>query len=113
MSGHFELKRTANQRHMYNLKASNGEIILTSNSFHSHAAAAAGIAAVKKRSADEASFERKLTSAQQPYFVLKGAGGEVLGHSEPYSAAAAMEHGILSVMHNGPEATVKEIAQQI
>ncbi len=58
----------------------------------------------------EKNFEKKTSSSGQPYFNLKSAdNGQVLGRSEMYSAPAAMEKGIKSVMSHAADATVKEV----
>ena len=49
-----------------------------------------------------------MSSASQPYFVLKAANGQVIGTSEMYSSEAARDSGIASVQSNSPSTTVKE-----
>ena len=48
MAGKFELKKTSNGQFRFNLKASNGQIIATSESYKTKAAALNGIESVKK-----------------------------------------------------------------
>ena len=45
----------------------------------------------------------------QPFFVLKAANGKIIGQSEMYSSAAAMEKGIASVKANAPTASVVDL----
>jgi hypothetical protein len=52
MPGKFELKKTANGQYRFNLKAVNGEIIATSESYKSKSSAMNGIESVKKNAAD-------------------------------------------------------------
>jgi hypothetical protein len=109
MAGTFELKKAANGQYMFNLKAANNEVILTSETYSSESAAEGGIASVRKNAAVEKNFEKKTSTGGQPYFSLKSAdNGQTLGRSEMYSSAAAMEKGIKSVMANAPTATVKK-----
>jgi len=42
----------------------------------------------------------------QPFFVVKGGNGRVIGSSERYSVPQAMENGIASVMKNAVNAQV-------
>ena len=51
-------------------------------------------------------YERKTSTKSEPYFNLKAANGQVIGHSEMYSSTSAMENGIASVKKNAPTATV-------
>ena len=52
MAGKFELKKTSNGQFRFNLKASNGQIIATSESYKTKAAALNGIESVKKNAPD-------------------------------------------------------------
>jgi hypothetical protein len=109
MSAHYELKSSADKQFMFNLKAANGEVILTSENYKAKEGALGGIESVKKNSSHEEQFERKTSKSSQPFFVLKAKNNEVIGKSEMYSSAAAMEKGIESVKKNGPIATVNDI----
>ena len=111
MTGQFELKRTDRGRFMFNLKAGNGEIILTSGLYDSKPAASEGIAAVIATARDEAHFDRRTASNQKPYFVLQSAKGDFLAKSELYSSVASLENGIKSVMHNAALATLKDLTE--
>ena len=109
MSAHYELKPAKNDQFMFNLKAANGEIILTSETYKSKDAALNGIESVKKNSPLDEQYERKMSTSSQPYFVLKAKNHEVIGRSETYSSDGAMQKGIDSVKRNGPVATVNDI----
>ncbi len=109
MSAHYELKTAANDQFMFNLKAANGEIILTSETYKSKDAALNGIDSVKKNSPHDEQFERKKSTSSQPFFLLKAKNHEVIGRSEAYSSGGAMEKGIESVKKNGPVATINDI----
>jgi uncharacterized protein len=109
MSAHYELKPAKNDQFMFNLKAANGEIILTSEIYKSKDAAINGIESVKTNSPHDEQYERKTSSSSQPYFILKARNHEVIGRSETYSSGGAMEKGIESVKKNGPVATVNDI----
>jgi uncharacterized protein len=108
MSGKFELKKTANDKFMFNLKAGNGEIILTSQMYEAMTSALNGIESVRKNCAEDGRFERNEGSNGEPYFVLKAANGQVIGKSEHYSSVRAMENGIESVKKNAPDAKLDD-----
>ncbi|ANY17820.1 YegP family protein [Bordetella pseudohinzii] len=107
MSGTYDLKRSGDQ-YMFNLKAGNGETILTSERYVSKENALGGIESVRKNSPSEARYQRKTASNEAPYFILTATNGETIGKSEMYSSAAARDKGIESVKANGPGATLKD-----
>ncbi|WP_027893691.1 YegP family protein [Calidithermus chliarophilus] len=108
MAGKFVLQHTADGQYLFNLQAANGEVVLTSERYMSKDAALAGIASVRINAPIDARYERLTSSDGRPYFVLKGANGRVLGHSETYSSAAARDQGIDSVEHHAPEAELED-----
>ncbi|QOV91082.1 YegP family protein [Humisphaera borealis] len=108
MAGKFELKKSPSGKFMFNLKAGNGQVILTSELYNEKASAENGIASVKKNSADDARFERKKSKNDEPYFVLTATNGQTIGKSEMYTTTAAMENGIASVKTNGPTAAIDD-----
>ncbi|WP_251863724.1 YegP family protein [Achromobacter sp. Marseille-Q4962] len=107
MSGYFELKRSGDQ-YVFNLKAGNHEIILSSQRYSSKASAQDGIASVRQNAPIDARYERKTAANGSPYFTLTAANGQVIGQSEMYSGTAARDNGIESVKANAPAATVKD-----
>lgn len=109
MAGKFELKTAANGKFHFNLKAGNGQIILSSEMYESKAAAQDGIASVMKNAGDEARFEKRKAANGEPFFVLKAGNGEVIGKSETYSSDAALENGIESVKNNASGAPTEEV----
>lgn len=109
MHGKFELKTAKDGQFMFNLKASNGQVILTSERYKQKASAEKGIESVRKNSVREGAFEVRENSKGEPYFILKATNGQEIGRSEYYSAKASMEKGIASVMKNAPEAKFEDI----
>jgi uncharacterized protein len=109
MAGYYTLKMTTAGKHMFNLHAGNHEVILTSESYESKASAKNGIESVRVNGIHDTRFERKTSTANQPYFVLKAGNGEPIGHSEMYTSIASMENGIRSVIENAPSAMIKEL----
>jgi uncharacterized protein YegP (UPF0339 family) len=109
MAGSFELKTNAAGKFVFNLKAANGQVVLTSQAYANKVSAQNGIESVRKNAAADASFERKTSASGQPFFVLKATNGQVVGQSEMYSSPAAMENGVASVMKNAPDAAVVDL----
>lgn len=106
MPGKFEIKTGKNGKFHFNLKATNGQVILSSESYDSRKGAESGIASVRKNAASDGRFERKTAKDGSAYFVLKAGNGEPIGKSEMYKTKASMENGIASVGKNAPDATI-------
>ena len=111
MAGKFEIKKSKSGQFMFNLKAANGQIILTSQLYQAKADAKGGIDSVKRNAPNDDAYERKTSSKNEPYFVLKATNGQVIGNSEMYSSTGAMENGITSVKTNAPEAEVEDLVE--
>ena len=109
MAAEYELKKTSDDQFMFNLKAANGEVILTSERYKAKASATNGIDSVKRNSPSDSHYDRRTAEDDSPYFVLKARNGEVIGKSEMYSSKQAMENGISSVKTNGPGAAVDDM----
>lgn len=105
----FEVSVRKNGEFQFNLKASNGEIILTSEGYTTKAACLNGVESVKKNSANEERFDRLTASNGKPYFNLKATNGQVIGRSQLYASVRNRNNGIASVMKNAPVADVVEV----
>lgn len=110
MAASFELKKTANGQFMFNLKAANGEIILTSESYKEKTGALNGIESVRKNAPNDARYERKDGEGKYS-FSLKAANGEKIGRGESYTSKSGRDNGIESVKKNAPEAKVKDVTE--
>ncbi len=111
MAAKFELKPASGGKFMFNLKAGNGQVILTSETYQAKAGAENGIESVKKNAPNDSNYERKSSSKGSPYFVLKAGNGQIIGMSEMYSSNSAMEGGIASVKQNAPTAEVVDLTE--
>jgi len=109
MPGKFELKESKGGKFMFNLKAANGQVILTSQTYKTKAAAKNGIKSVCANCTKAASFEHKASKKGEPYFVMLAANKQVIGKSQMYASKASMLKGIASIKKNVPKAVVKEI----
>jgi len=106
MAGKFEIKEGASGKFRFNLKASNGQIILSSEAYETKQGAEKGVESVRKNADDDKRYERKTAKNNEAYFVLKAGNGEPLGRSETYSSVSAMENGIESVKKNAADAEI-------
>jgi uncharacterized protein YegP (UPF0339 family) len=111
MAAKFEIKKADDGQFYFNLVAGNGEVILTSEHYTAKATAEIGIQSVKTNAPDKGHYERNQTKNGRPYFILRAKNGEIVGRSQIYSAAVAMEKGIESVMANGPAAAVQDVSR--
>ncbi len=106
--GKFVITKSANGSFHFNLKAGNGEIILTSEAYNSKAACENGMESVRKNASDDSNYDRKDSADGKPYFNLKAANHQVIGTSEMYSSPAARDKGIESVKNNAAEAAIDD-----
>ena len=110
--GKFVIDTRKNGDFHFNLKAGNGQIILSSQGYSSRDACMNGIESVKKNGSDDSRFERKTSTNGKFYFNLKAGNGQIIGSSEMYESEASCEKGIESVKKNAPDATVEIAAAE-
>lgn len=106
----------------FNLKATNGQVIATSEVYADKAACLRGVESVKKNALSsvedqtEAGFatlknpkyELYLDRAKEYRFRLKATNGQVIATGEGYKTKANCLNGIESIKKNAPEADVFE-----
>ncbi len=119
--GKFVMKQTATG-FKFDLKASNGEIIATSEVYTTESACKNGIESVRKcceggvedqtvegyETVKHPKFEVYTDKAGEFRFRLKAKNGEIIAVSEGYKAKPSCLNGIESVKKNAPEAEVVE-----
>ena len=119
MAGKFIISAANNGKFVFNLKASNGEVILTaSETYTSQSACENGINSVKKNAGapieDQTRDEKQGHPKYELYkdkggefrFRLKAGNGQIIGKSEGYKAKASAKKGIASIAKNAPDALV-------
>jgi uncharacterized protein YegP (UPF0339 family) len=106
----YEIKKDKSGQFRFNLKAGNGQIVLSSEAYKQKESALAGINAVRACGPDDTNFERKESTSKQPYFTLKARNGETLGRSEMYVSASSRDKGIASVQKNSASLKVNDLA---
>jgi uncharacterized protein YegP (UPF0339 family) len=109
MAGKYEIKDAKGGKFHFNLKAGNGQVILSSEIYETKKSAEKGIESVRKNGPNEKRFEKKTSTKKQPYFVLKATNGEPIGKSEMYNTVASRDKGIASVMKNSADAKVVDL----
>ena len=119
MAGKFIITTAKNGEFTFNVKASNGEVILTaSETYTTLDACNSGISSVKKNALSQIEDQTRGESATHPKFELyqdkagefrfrlKAANGQIIGKSEGYKAKASAKKGIASIGRNAPDAAV-------
>jgi Uncharacterized conserved protein len=107
--GKFVISKRSNGEFQFNLKAGNGEIILTSEGYTTKANCQTGIESVKRNSQDDARYDRKTAKNGKFYFTLNATNGQTIGMSEMYDNESGRTKGIDSVKSN---AVIAEIEDQ-
>lgn len=122
MAGKFIVKKS-NTGFKFDLKASNGEVILTSEVYTALPSCKNGIASIKTNASiatiedqtvtgfsleKNPKFEMYADKASEYRFRLKARNGEIIGTSEGYKSKASCQNGIESVKKNAVDAVVVE-----
>ncbi len=108
MAGQFELKKSKNDKFFFNLLASNGQVVLSSEMYEAKASALNGIESVKKNGADAARYDKLVAKDGSPYFTLKATNGQVIGQSQMYASEATRDAGIAACIENAPGASTDD-----
>ncbi len=113
--------REVNSGIKFDLKATNGQVILTSEVYTTEAACRNGVESIMKNApiakvedqtvegfetVTHPKFEMYEDKAGEFRFRLKARNGEIIGVSEGYKAKASCVNGIESVQKNAPEAEI-------
>ncbi|MBM3784100.1 MAG: DUF1508 domain-containing protein [Acidobacteria bacterium] len=109
MPGKFVLKTAKDGQRYFNLKARNGEVLLTSEMYKAKASALNGIASVQANAPNEARYSKQTSKTGKFYFTLKAGNNQVIGNSEMYETEKARNAGIQSVMKSAPGAPTEEV----
>ena len=105
----FQIKTRKNGEFQFDLKASNGQTILTSEGYTTMASCKNGIESIRKNSSDEGRYDRKQSTNGKHYFVLKAGNSQVIGTSELYESLSGMNSGIESVKKNGQAEEIEDL----
>lgn len=108
MAAKYHLKKASDGQFHFNLHASNGEIVLTSELYKAKTSAVDGIESVRKNSQREGAFEVKVAANGKHYFVLKATNGQVVGQSQMYASKATADAGVTAVKRYAPDAPISD-----
>jgi len=108
--GKFVISKRKNGEFQFNLKADNGQVILSSEGYTAKVSCENGIESVRKNALADGHFEKKMSSNEKHYFNLKASNGQIIGTSEMYENASARDNGIDSVKKNAPAAKIEDLA---
>ena len=106
--GKFVITKRVNGEFQFNLKAKNGQIILTSEGYTTKANCLNGIESIRKNSVKESNFEKKIAKNDKFYFNLKATNGQIIGTSQMYVNESGRDNGIKSVSENASEAILDD-----
>jgi len=106
--GKFVITKRTNGEFQFNLRAGNGQSILSSEGYSSKASCDNGIESVRKNSQDASKFESKTASNGKFHFNLKATNGQIIGSSQMYETEASCNNGIESVKNNAADAILEE-----
>ena len=109
MAGKFEISKRKNGEFQFNLKAGNGQVILTSEGYSSRDACNNGIESVRRHAKSITHFDKKTAKDGSPYFALMASNGQSIGKSEMYRSIASRDKGIDSVMRNAGTAKIADL----
>ena len=111
MAASYEIKRAGNKQFFFNLKAANGEVVLTSEMYKTRTGVNKGIESVTKNGPDCLMYDMKMDKRGRYYFLLKAANNRIIGKSESYTTAAKMEKGIQAVIRSARSAVVRDLSR--
>ena len=105
----FEIKKRKDGEFHFNLKAGNGQIILSSEAYKAKSSCVNGVESVKKNSISDEKYDKLISKNGKPYFNLKATNGQIIGTSELYESESARDNGIASVKKNAPIAEIVDL----
>jgi uncharacterized protein YegP (UPF0339 family) len=106
--GKFVITKRTNGEFQFNLKANNGQTILSSEGYSTKAGCTGGIESVQKNSKDDSKFDKLESKSGKWYFNLKATNGQIIGSSEMYESTSGRDSGIASVKTNAPDAVTDD-----
>ena len=106
--GSFAITKRSNGEFQFNLKAGNGQTILSSEGYSSKSSCENAAESVRTNSQVDERFESKTSSNGKHYFNLKAANGQIIGTSEMYESSSSRDNGIASVKTNAKDAEIDD-----
>ncbi len=107
--GKYVISKRKNGEFQFNLKAGNGEVILSSEGYSTKANCKNGIESVQTNSQIDSRYDKKQSTNGKYYFNLKSSNGQIIGTSEMYESEAGRNGGITSVKNNGTTTIIDDL----
>ncbi len=108
MVAKFVITKCKDGKYYFNLKAGNGEVVLTSQGYKTKADCMNGTESVKKNAQREAGFDVKKSNDGKDFFVLTAANGQTIGKSQMYKSESGCRNGMKSVASGAADVTVTD-----
>ena len=106
----FEIfKSEKNGKFYFNLKAGNGQVILSSQGYANKTGAKNGIASVQKNGNNVANYEIKVAKNGKHHFNLLSANKKIIGSSQMYASKDSMNKGIKAVINASEKDTIVDL----
>lgn len=93
----FQVFRGLDGQYYFHLRAGNGEIVLSSESYTRRSNAVAGTSSVRSHGTSVAGYQLREAANGQTYFVLIASNGQVIAVSETYATRSGAERAIATV----------------
>ena len=110
--GKFEIKTAKDGQVFFNLKAAEGQTLLTSEMYTTMKSCENGIASVKKNAPLDERYDLKQTGSGKYHFNLKAGNHQVIGSSLNHETEEAAKAAIEAVKAEAPEAEVINITEE-
>ncbi len=107
--GKYVISKRKNGEFQFNLKAGNGEVILSSEGYSTKANCKNGIESVQANSQIDSRYDKKQSTNGKYYFNLKSSNGQIIGTSEMYESEVGRNGGITSVKNNGTTTIIDDL----
>lgn len=106
MAGKFEIYKDKAGEFRFRLKASNGQIVLSSEGYKTKASAKNGIQSVQTNAGDMDRYEKSETKAGYFRFALTAKNKQVIGQSQSYKSASSRDNGVKAIARAADGAAV-------
>jgi uncharacterized protein YegP (UPF0339 family) len=109
MAGTFEIFTDKSGEYRFRLKASNGQVVLSSEGYKSKSAAQNGAESVQKNCEDTSAFIPIITEGGKFRFNMQAKNNQVIGSSQNYESESARDGGIAAVARAAKQAKIVDL----
>ena len=103
----YQSKKT-NEFH-FRLKAANGQVILTGQSYKDKTSCENGVAYIQENGRVDSMYELQETPDGRKYFILRSGDGQIIGQSQMYRSESGLKNGVISVGNNVANARLRDL----